>query len=384
MRAKKRFALTRRKRAFLLLWGLLIGLATSGAVSNRAFAQSASDDNTSAADRIEVMKVGVRHQPPFAIKTETSDGNDWDGVSVQLWREVAEDLNIQYEWTEIANGDDIAQLQRGEVDIAIGAIATPEGEEQADFTQSYYVSSLGIAQPRQRKLLDIVGAVLSPRFLNICLWLSLLLLAVGAVVWAFERSQNKDMYSEKPVQGLWDSFWWACVTLTTIGYGDKAPVTIGGRAVAVLWMLVAIGLTSSLTATITSVVAQDTIGTLSSPAALKSLKVGSIEGTNAADVLKRQEVSFQSFESPTSGLEAVDSGELDAFVYDEALMRYLNRNDLNNRLAISASNLQTSHRVFAMAEGASMLEPINAQVIAAQTEEDWPSLLERFIPKRSR
>lgn len=383
MRFKKKFALARRTRVVLLLCGLLIGLSISSAASKSVVAQPA-DVSPSAAGRLEVMKVGVRHQPPFAIKTETSDGNDWDGVGVQLWREVAEDLDIRYEWTEISEGDEIAQLQSGSLDIAIGAIATPEGERQADFTQSYYVSSLGIAQPRQRKLLNIVGAVLSPRFLKVCLWLSLLLLAVGAMVWAFERSHNEEMYAAKPVKGLWDSFWWACVTLTTIGYGDKAPVTVGGRAVAVLWMLVAIGLTSSLTATITSVVAQDTVGMLSTPAALRSLNVGSIEGSNAANILKRQEVSFQAFNSPKSGLEAVDSGELDAFVYDEALMRYLNRNELNNRLAISASNLQTSHRVFAVAQGAAMLEPINAQVIAAQTEEDWPSLLERFIPKHSR
>jgi voltage-gated potassium channel len=50
-----------------------------------------------------------------------------------------------------------------------------------------------------------------------------------------------------------DALWWAIVTVTTVGYGDKFPMTVGGRSVAVVLMLVGIGLIGVLTATVASV-----------------------------------------------------------------------------------------------------------------------------------
>jgi voltage-gated potassium channel len=50
-----------------------------------------------------------------------------------------------------------------------------------------------------------------------------------------------------------EALWWAVVTVTTVGYGDRFPVSGGGRTVAVILMLVGIGLIGVLTATVASV-----------------------------------------------------------------------------------------------------------------------------------
>jgi voltage-gated potassium channel len=45
----------------------------------------------------------------------------------------------------------------------------------------------------------------------------------------------------------WDGVWWAFTTMTTVGYGDKFPVTVLGRAVGMTVMLVGIGSIAVLT-----------------------------------------------------------------------------------------------------------------------------------------
>jgi voltage-gated potassium channel len=49
-----------------------------------------------------------------------------------------------------------------------------------------------------------------------------------------------------------DALWWAVVTVTSVGYGDKYPVTAAGRGVAVVLMITGIALFGVVTASIAS------------------------------------------------------------------------------------------------------------------------------------
>lgn len=84
--------------------------------------------------------------------------------------------------------------------------------------------------------------------------LQYVLLAVTAIVFAGAALEAVLERHAKgaTIHSFADALWWAVVTVTTVGYGDKTPVTGSGRWVAVALMLTGIGLVGVLTATFAS------------------------------------------------------------------------------------------------------------------------------------
>ena len=79
-----------------------------------------------------------------------------------------------------------------------------------------------------------------------------ILLFIAAVgIYYFER----DAQPEKFVS-VFHSLWWSVITLTTVGYGDIYPITIGGRLFTVVVLMVGIGIVAIPAAIVTSALSQ--------------------------------------------------------------------------------------------------------------------------------
>ena len=85
----------------------------------------------------------------------------------------------------------------------------------------------------------ILGPVLRRRGLGLVVFVFLLLAVAAGLVHALFEGHH-------PIDGMW----WALVTLTTVGYGDIAPVTLGGRITGAALMLSGIGVLAFITASI--------------------------------------------------------------------------------------------------------------------------------------
>lgn len=51
-----------------------------------------------------------------------------------------------------------------------------------------------------------------------------------------------------------DAIWWAIVTITTVGYGDRYPVTAAGRFIGVVVMVSGVGIIAALASVLTSII----------------------------------------------------------------------------------------------------------------------------------
>lgn len=77
---------------------------------------------------------------------------------------------------------------------------------------------------------------------------SLIMLYLAAVgIYHFEHNAQPEEF-----RSIFDSLWWAVVTLTTVGYGDIYPVTIGGRLFTFIVLMLGLGLVAVPTGIVAS------------------------------------------------------------------------------------------------------------------------------------
>jgi voltage-gated potassium channel len=58
----------------------------------------------------------------------------------------------------------------------------------------------------------------------------------AAGIYFFENQAQPDSFSS-----IFHSFWWAVVTLTTVGYGDVYPITLGGKVFTFFVLIIGVG-----------------------------------------------------------------------------------------------------------------------------------------------
>ena len=99
---------------------------------------------------------------------------------------------------------------------------------------------------RLRRLSRLLTRLVRSRTYPVVLAILLVLTLSSFGVLVFERETNQSF------QSFGDAVWWTVVTAATVGYGDKVPVTTGGRLVGVLVMVFGVGLVGMVTGRIAS------------------------------------------------------------------------------------------------------------------------------------
>src|SRR5262249_37756916 len=108
------------------------------------------------------LAVGVFEAPPYSFK---SPEGQWRGFSVDLWRQIADDLGLRYRLVEASEDEALEALADRRLDVCAGPVAvTMDRERVLDFTESYLTSGLSIAvrqRGRTERLLNLFRALAS-------------------------------------------------------------------------------------------------------------------------------------------------------------------------------------------------------------------------------
>ena len=324
--------------------------------------------------------VAVAEVPPFAMKRK--DGR-WEGLSIELWQRIAQKLGVQFELREYSPDQLLEAVKKGEVDLIPALAVTEQHELLMDLSLPFLTSGTAIAaaaEPTEHSWLHFAGRLISLNLLPVIGLLILLSLTAGTMVWLLEARGNPNMFGGGTLRGVGHGIWWAVVTLTTVGYGDKTPKTLGGRIVALIWMFASVILIASFTAAITtSFTVGELQGKVRGLSDLPDVRVGSLSHSQALNFLTRRGIAVLPFEDAKDGLQAIVDKKIDAFVFNEAVLRHLVRTEFPGRVRVLPSTFDHYYVSMAVPSGSSLREPLNRALLEITAKDDWLRLVELYM-----
>lgn len=278
------------------------------------------------------LRVVTKEIEPFVF----IDGPNPVGFSIDIWEEVAKEMDVDYEYIIVDTVDEqLRAIELGQADVAVAAISiTEEREATLDFSLPYYRSGLGILTNigDQSRFLEFVLSTLTRALIVPVALLLIALILVGTFYWLLERRRNPEFSNLNTIQGIWEGIWWAAVTVTTVGYGDRTPRTVLGRLTGIWWMFTGLFLVAGFTASVTANLTIDRFSdVIQGPGDLPGRTVVAISGSTGDKWLNSQLIPHRVVEQFEIAYEQVVSGEADALVYDYPVMsfRYFESPDPN-------------------------------------------------------
>lgn len=270
------------------------------------------------------LRVGSAGSEPFVI-----EGNR--GIAIEVWDKVAESNKIDYEVIRHYDNVDeaINAKKNGEIDVVVGPISiTSQREKEAGpFSQPYFEADMAVMGHQNDTFWSKVKPFFSSGFYYGLIGFLILLFGVGFVVWLVERRRNLDF--DPGWKGILEGAWFSIVTMTTVGYGDKAPRTHIGRALTAIWMLIGIILFSTFTAFLTNALdSKSDLGNISNK------KVAVVKGTTGVEFARHRGAKILIVASLDDAITALDNKKVERIVFDGPALQYQLKIKPNNQYSV--------------------------------------------------
>lgn len=328
----------------------------------------------------DTLIVGYTTAPPFIVENKGS----LQGINIWLWDKVADELAQPYLLKNMGFAEMLNALRSGDIDVSINPLTiTSDRSENMEFTHSYYASNSTIAIAELsslQKVISFVKGFFNRNFLRGVVVLILIIIVFGLTGWYFERRRNPQF--RRSYKGIWDGLWWSMVTLTTVGYGDKSPKSVRGKVTALILMFTGLLFISGLTASIASSLTVDRLGQAEvSFEAFKKRTVGSVRNTSSADFLRAQLFrNIRLYDGVLPGLYDLRDGKVDAFIYDEPIMRYrLLQDSTLAKISILPAKFDVQFYAFGLPKDRDSLEQVISQkILEIKETQGWKVLLNEY------
>ena len=289
-------------------------------------AMALDDSRTDAMAAGGVLRVAARTLPPFVIY----ENRAYSGFEVALVRLIGARLGMQVEIYAVDTvAKQIDDITRGVARLGLGGVAiTGPREEVVDFSLPVLDTGLTVMTPTDAsegigdRILAFLRAIASSDLPWLLIVFGVAVLVSAHLIWWLERHHNPD-FAVPYRRGIWDSFYWSVVTMSTVGYGDKVARGGLGRVFALVWIALGTLVFASFTAAIAASLAVNELrGEISGPTDLPGHRVAAVSGSAGETYMVALGVGPVLVEEIDEAYDLMAMGDVEAIVFDAPVLRF--------------------------------------------------------------
>jgi len=324
------------------------------------------------------IKIAVKEFPPFVFKEPR-------GFAIDMARAICEKNGLTPEFVYYDTVREVLEaVETGACDINFSGITiTAEREKRVDFSHPFFDSGLIVAvmETQDNRSLDFVVHILKVIGYSLLVFF-IGLTVVAHMIWFLEKSDaDPRSFPTDYKKGIMDAYWWAVVTMTTVGYGDKCPKKVIGRIIASVWMIIGIIWFAAFTASLSSTLTLNRIdhGEIKGLSDLGSKSVSVIKGTTSENYMRYHDVTVMLAETLDDLIKSLKTGVVDAIVYDAPALMYIAKTDPSIRVVGEMFDEQRYGVVFPQGAKNSLKETFNIGILEIQNSGEYRELYNKWF-----
>jgi len=323
------------------------------------------------------IPVAVEAMAPCVMKSDDA----YTGFEIDLWEEIAKDLGLELVYYETTMDGIFKDLIEGKAQVGFSCITiTHDREKLVDFSHHTLDSGLRILVSIKKgfSLIEPVKSLFSPLVMKAMAYLGLFIIVCGHVFWWVEK--GKHLVSVNYFPGIFQSFWYVMVTMTTVGYGDIVPRKWVGRVMAFLVMLIGISFFGWAVAQLSSAITlQKLHSDITDEHDLRNKIVATVDGTTSVDALDDLGAIIVPVQVIDKAIEKLINHEVDAVVFDSPTILYYARYEAAGKVAVVGHLFDQQYYGFLFPQGSELREPVNRALLKMHKTGQYDEIFNKWF-----
>jgi len=329
-------------------------------------------------DQTQSLRIAVKEFPPFVFK-------ELKGFSIDMAKIICERHGFKPEFVYYNTVPEVLKaVETGDCDINFSGITiTAKREKTVDFSHPFFDSGLTVAVKvdPESKMLTFAMKILKVIGYSLLIFLIGLTIVAHAIWFIEKNDKHRRSFPTDYKRGILDAYWWAVVTMTTVGYGDKCPRKAIGRIIASVWMIIGIIWFAAFTATLTSSLTVNRIahGEVRGLQDLSGKRVSVIKGTTSENFIRYHDVTVMLVDTLEDLIGSLKSEAVEAVVYDAPALMYIAKSDPAIKVVGEMFDEQKYGIVFQQGQQNPYKELFNIAILEMQASGEYRRIFNKWF-----